>query len=48
MKVPSYIVDKLKIWIDLVETEGVMESRKIKSYHDEPLKGKRKGQRSIA
>jgi proteic killer suppression protein len=24
-----------------------MESRKIKSYHDEPLKGTRKGQRSI-
>jgi toxin HigB-1 len=47
MKVPSYIAEKLKIWIDLVETEGMMQSRKIKSYHDEPLKGKRKGQRSI-
>lgn len=47
LKVPSYIASKFQIWADLVESEGLMESRKIKSYHDESLKGKRKGQRSI-
>jgi len=47
IKVPSHIAAKLQTWVDLVESEGIMESRKIKSYHDEPLKGARKGQRSI-
>ena len=28
-------------------TEQAKEVRKVKSYHDEPVKGKRKGQRSI-
>lgn len=34
-------------WVDAVETEGLYEIRKILGYHDEPLEGKRKGQRSI-
>ena len=46
-KIPRRIIEKLFLWIDLVEHEGIRESRKIKSFHDEPLKGKRKGQRSI-
>jgi proteic killer suppression protein len=46
-KVPLHIAEKFQTWLDLVENEGLRESRKIKSYHDEPLKGKRKGQRSI-
>ena len=46
-KVPFYIVTKFQVWLDLVETEGVIEARKIKSFHDEPLVGNRKGQRSI-
>lgn len=46
-RVPRYIEEKLMEWIDLVEEEGIWEARKIKSYHDEPLKGKRSGQRSI-
>lgn len=33
--------------MDLVEHEGLEESRKIPGFHDEPLKGKRKGERSI-
>lgn len=44
---PAHIVDKLRIWVDLVENQGLRESRKIKSFRDEPLKGDRKGQRSI-
>ena len=27
--------------------DGIMETRKVKGYHDEPLQGKRKGERSI-
>ena len=45
--VPHYIADKFQLWVDLVENEGMAHARKIKSYHDEPLRGKRKGQRSI-
>jgi proteic killer suppression protein len=46
-KVPLYIVDKLDTWIDAVERDGLEEVRKIRGYHDEPLKGDRLGQRSI-
>ena len=45
-KVPIYIAIKLKAWVDDVETRGIEEARKTKGYHDEPLKGKRKGERS--
>lgn len=44
---PKQILIKLKRWIDLVEEEGMAETRKIPGFHDEPLKGQRKGQRSI-
>lgn len=44
---PRFIVEKFMLWVDLVESEGIREARKVKSFHDEPLKGKRKGQRSI-
>jgi proteic killer suppression protein len=46
-KIPSYIIEKLNTWILLIEKYGVLEVRKMKSYHDEPLKGDRKGQRSL-
>jgi len=46
-KVPSYIVEKLFEWIDSVEEEGLEETRMIIGFHDESLKGKRRGQRSI-
>ncbi len=47
MKLPTFIVSKLLAWVDDVEIRGVEEVRKILGYHDEPLKGDRKGQRSI-
>ena len=31
----------------MVETQDLEEARKIPSYHDEPLLGKRRGQRSV-
>lgn len=46
-KVPLHIALKLQAWIDEVGHKGLCEARKIPGYHDEPLKGNRKGQRSI-
>ena len=46
-KLPKYVVDKLLAWALTVETYGLEEVRKTPGYHDEPLKGKRRGQRSI-
>ncbi len=47
IRLPSFIVTKLLAWVDDVEVRGLEEVRKISGYHDEPLKGDRKGQRSI-
>jgi toxin HigB-1 len=46
-KAPNLIQDKLEDWMILVEAEGLLFTRTLKGYHDEPLQGKRKGQRSI-
>lgn len=46
-KVPHFIVDAIQTWAEKVEIFGMAEVRKIKGYHDEPLKGSRKGQRSV-
>jgi proteic killer suppression protein len=46
-KVPLAIAVKLHSWIRDVGNRGLREVRKIPGYHDEPLKGKRQGQRSI-
>lgn len=46
-KIPDYVVDKLIAWAMSVEMKGLREVRKIPGYHDEPLKGQRKGERSI-
>ncbi len=46
-KCPSYIADKLEGWVQSVERKGLEEVRKIPGYHDEPLHGDRKGERSI-
>ncbi len=46
-KLPFYILEKLFSWIEQVELYGIQEVRKIPGHHDEPLKGSRKGERSI-
>ena len=46
-KVPQHVVDKLLAWVRFVIRVGVEEARKIPGYHDEPLKGKHFGKRSI-
>ena len=47
IKVPWHVVKKLHAWIDYINDSGLREVRKIPGYHDESLKGKRIGQRSI-
>jgi proteic killer suppression protein len=46
-KIPLPIKRKLFTWVAAVEERGLNEVRKIPGYHDEPLKGNRKGERSI-
>lgn len=46
-KLPKHIITKLTAWINAVAHDGLSEVRKIPGYHDEPLQGDRKGQRSI-
>lgn len=46
-KLPLYIREALRYWAETVERHGIVEVRKLKGYHDEPLKGERKGQRSV-
>lgn len=46
-KMPSYVVENLNFWVRSVQKLGIREVRKVSGYHDEPLKGDRKGQRSI-
>lgn len=46
-RLPAHIITKLQDWTEDVEERGLEEARKIPGYHDEPLHGNRKGQRSI-
>lgn len=46
-KLPFYVIKKLNLWAQSVARNGLDEVRKLPGYHDEPLKGQRKGQRSI-
>lgn len=46
-KLPRHILYKLKFWLDLIGEIGLGEARKYKGYHDEPLVGRRQGERSV-
>jgi toxin HigB-1 len=46
-KVPKHILQKFMDWVQAVEEEGLENVRKRSGYHDEPLRGSRKGQRSV-
>ena len=46
-KLPKHILRKLLFWADEVSEFGLRATRKSSGWHDEPLKDKRKGQRSI-
>ncbi len=46
-RVPKEILEHVRSWQKSVELDGLHEVRKLAGYHDEPLKGDRKGQRSV-
>ncbi|HND86179.1 MAG TPA: hypothetical protein PLU50_10240 [Pseudobdellovibrionaceae bacterium] len=46
-KLPKNIIAAYFTWVRSVEMEGIREVRKLSGYHDEPLRGDRKGQRSV-
>jgi toxin HigB-1 len=46
-KVPKYLQEKFSAWVIAVNHVGLEETRKRPGWHDEPLVGNRKGQRSI-
>lgn len=46
-KMPDFIHKKVTLWVFLVESSGIAEVSKSPGFHDEPLKGERRGQRSV-
>ena len=46
-KTPLYLQEKFRSWLVAVSKIGLEETRKRPGWHDEPLVGDRKGQRSI-
>ncbi len=45
--VPQHVADKLYAWVKAVRRDGLEMVRRIPGFHDEPLRGARRGQRSI-
>lgn len=46
-RVPDFIRKKVIFWVFLVESNGLAEVMKSPGFHDEPLRGDRRGQRSV-
>lgn len=46
-KVPDHIREKFDFWVVSVEKDGLLITRKRHGWHDEPLKGRRSGERSV-
>lgn len=46
-KTPKDIIKRLQRWAVYIEMIGLIETRKIPGFHDEPLKGKWRGFRSV-
>ena len=46
-RLPARIKEAALVWAESVEEEGLRAVRKLPGYHDEPLAGERKGQRSV-
>lgn len=46
-RIPKYILKSLRNWVETVERIGIRRTRMFKGYHDEPLHGDRRGQRSV-
>ena len=46
-KLPKHLKIKVSLWVVSIQAEGIDKTMKHRHYRDEPLKGKRSGQRSI-
>ena len=46
-RMPRHVAAKLLEWVRAVKREGLERVRVIHGFHDEPLRGARRGQRSI-
>jgi len=46
-RTPQHLQEKFRAWLVAVNKSGLEETRKRSGWHDEPLHGDRKGQRSI-
>lgn len=46
-RLPQFILASLQYWASLVSLQGIQKTRLISGFHDEPLMGKRKRQRSV-
>ncbi len=46
-KCPTHVARKLMAWVGSVQVAGLEATRRSPGYHDEPLKGKWAGHRSI-
>jgi len=46
-RTPGFIQEKFRAWAAAVEADGMFSVRKLKGFHDEPLSGPRRGQRSV-
>jgi len=46
-RLPEFILQKFRAWVVAVERDGMAAVRKLKGFHDEPLRGNRAGQRSV-
>jgi len=46
-KLPKHIIAAYYTWARFVALDGIRATRSLPGYHDEPLKGDRKGQRSV-
>ena len=46
-KLPKNIGAAYFSWAKTVEIDGIRKTRALPGYHDEPLKGDRKGRRSV-
>ena len=46
-RLPKHLQESLRNWVETVERIGIRETRLLMGYHDEPLKGRRTGERSI-
>lgn len=46
-RLPTHVAKKFYAWVTAVKLAGLQEVRRTPGFHDEPLKGKRHGQRSV-